>query len=368
MARYDQEDNHDDLLGNMIVLGVSLVVIAAVVIGVVAGIDNPKDDPRTAHNMTLDAICNKTDYKETCMSSLEPLGNQTEVIVYFQSAVNATVSEMAQAMKKAKVDGDSLSDEDQIMALEDCIELMELCIEEMQSVIKMVNAAPNLFYNDSGDARSSLSAVISYQTTCLEGFEETHSAYHMGQVLQKSTELASNALAIIYSYSENDDEKAESAATPRRSTYEEGVEDERFPVRFSVADRKLLQSHKKGGPRPDAVVAKDGSGQYKTITAALNAFPIDHKGRYLIYVKSGVYKENIIVAKNMPQIYMYGDGASESIIAGTDINGTRYRRATLCESLDHVYCFSFCFRLTKILDAEQKQNVSPPYKLLFFIV
>ncbi|KAE8036908.1 hypothetical protein FH972_009540 [Carpinus fangiana] len=39
-------------------------------------------------------------------------------------------------------------------------------------------------------------------------------------------------------------------------------------------------------------VAKDGSWQYASINAALSAYPDGHKGRYLIYVKSGVYEEN----------------------------------------------------------------------------
>ena len=40
MAQFDEEINQDELVGNMVVLGVSLIVIAAVVIGVVAGLDH----------------------------------------------------------------------------------------------------------------------------------------------------------------------------------------------------------------------------------------------------------------------------------------------------------------------------------------
>ena len=40
MAQFDEEINQDELIGNMVLLGVSLIVIAAVVIGVVAGLDH----------------------------------------------------------------------------------------------------------------------------------------------------------------------------------------------------------------------------------------------------------------------------------------------------------------------------------------
>ncbi|KAG2695936.1 hypothetical protein I3843_07G034900 [Carya illinoinensis] len=346
MARYDQEDREDDILGNMVVLGVSLVVIAAVVIGVVAGIDNPKDDHvGTGNNTTtLDAICAQTEYKESCISSLQPVGNQSEVIVYFKAAVNATVSEIALAMEKLKVDDGTLSDEGERMALQDCIELLDLCTKELESVNMLVNSSPKLFYNDSVDARSSLSAVITYQRTCRQGFKEFESTYNMDGVLQRSSELSSNALAIIYEHSENDDKKAESLVPPRRSTYElQGGLHDGYPAQMILAgDRKLSQYHsfrKLGGRAPNAVVAVDGSGQYTSIFAAIHSYPNGHKGRYLIYVKSGVYYENVIIAKNMPDIFMYGDGLNETIIAGNVMQGgTAYRRATLSVIGEGFFC------------------------------
>ncbi|XP_041017181.1 pectinesterase-like [Juglans microcarpa x Juglans regia] len=329
----------------MVVLGVSLVVIAAVVIGVVAGIDNTTVGVGTwNNNTTLDAICAQTDYKESCISSLKPVGKESEVIVYFKAAVNATVSEMALAMEKLKVEGGTLSDEGELMALQDCMELLDLCTKELESVNMLVNSTPKLFYNDSVDARSSLSAVITYQRTCREGFKEFESTYNMDGVLQRSSELSSNALAIIYEHSENDDKEAESLVPPRRSTNElQGGLYDGYPAQMILAgDRKLmLQYHsfwKLDGQAPNAVVAQDGSGQYTTIFAAIQSYPNGHKGRYLIYVKHGVYYENVIIAKNMTNIFMYGDGLNKTIIAGYFMDGTAYRRATLSVIGDGFFC------------------------------
>ncbi|KAL5538069.1 hypothetical protein UlMin_042279 [Ulmus minor] len=72
-----------------------------------------------------------------------------------------------------------------------------------------------------------------------------------------------------------------------------------------------------GGATPNAVVAKDGSGQYKTIEAALAAYPKNHKGRYVIYVKAGKYDEYITIPKNQINVYMYGDGPRKTIVTGS---------------------------------------------------
>ena len=63
-------------------------------------------------------------------------------------------------------------------------------------------------------------------------------------------------------------------------------------------------------------MAKDGSGQFKTITEAINSYPKKHQGRFLIYVKAGVYDEYINVDKKKPNILLYGDGPTKTIITG----------------------------------------------------
>ncbi|XP_059435496.1 pectinesterase-like [Corylus avellana] len=313
MAPYDEEEiSPDDLLTNMIVMGASLIVIAAVVIGVVAGVDSKGGPGKLGENVTLDnmmgvdEICNQTDYKESCMASLQPVGDKASVKKYLTAAINGTVSEMTNAMQKAKVNADAIGDQSlEKMALEDCVELMGLSIEEMQSVMPL---------EDVGDGRSSLSAVIAYQRACVEGLKESlyASFADFDGGLQKARELASIILAIIYENFPNDDARVE---------------------RQLMADqRKVLQDYKKAGGQmiPHASVAKDGSEEYGSINAALDAYPNDIKGRYVIYVKAGVYEENVVVAKNKTNVFMYGDGVTETIISGTNLDDTTtYRRATL---------------------------------------
>lgn len=46
-------------------------------------------------------------------------------------------------------------------------------------------------------------------------------------------------------------------------------------------------------PSPDIVVAKDGTGNFTTIGAALASIPKDNKERIVIYIKDGVYNEHV---------------------------------------------------------------------------
>uniref|UniRef100_UPI001673962D pectinesterase family protein n=1 Tax=Streptomyces lateritius TaxID=67313 RepID=UPI001673962D len=57
-------------------------------------------------------------------------------------------------------------------------------------------------------------------------------------------------------------------------------------------------------------VAKDGSGQYKTVQAAVNAVPVSNRSRVVISVKPGTYRETVNVPANKPHITIQGSGTS----------------------------------------------------------
>ncbi|KAK4479678.1 hypothetical protein RD792_015207 [Penstemon davidsonii] len=67
---------------------------------------------------------------------------------------------------------------------------------------------------------------------------------------------------------------------------------------------------------PHLIVAKDGSGNFATISEALNAMPHKYTGRYVIYLKSGIYEENVVVTQRMVNVTIYGDGYKKSIVTG----------------------------------------------------
>ncbi|KAJ8752599.1 hypothetical protein K2173_005488 [Erythroxylum novogranatense] len=53
-------------------------------------------------------------------------------------------------------------------------------------------------------------------------------------------------------------------------------------------------------------VRQDGSGEFKTVTEAVNSVPADNKQRVIIDIGPGIYKEKITVERNKPFITFYG--------------------------------------------------------------
>ncbi|KAJ0054586.1 hypothetical protein Pint_00775 [Pistacia integerrima] len=78
--------------------------------------------------------------------------------------------------------------------------------------------------------------------------------------------------------------------------------------------RKLLESVAMDNDTAHTVVAKDGSGDYNSIQEAIDAYPKDLQGRYVVYVKEGTYNESVTVSEKQPNLYIYGDGNSKTIV------------------------------------------------------
>ncbi len=69
------------------------------------------------------------------------------------------------------------------------------------------------------------------------------------------------------------------------------------------------------------VVAKDGSGDYTTIQAAINAAPDVAQKRVTIYVKNGVYHEKVVVPSWKTKITLTGQSKDSTIITYGDYHG-----------------------------------------------
>ncbi len=68
---------------------------------------------------------------------------------------------------------------------------------------------------------------------------------------------------------------------------------------------------------PDTIVAADGSGQYTTVRAAIDAAPqLTHQGagRWTILVKSGTYREIVYIQREKRFISLVGEDAEKTVI------------------------------------------------------
>ncbi|XP_034685398.1 pectinesterase-like [Vitis riparia] len=351
--------------GKVAVGGISIILVVGVAIGLIAGLhgrgghkSTDGDDEKVLSTTTkaVAAICSPTDYKQQCISSFQTLANNHSATPkdFLMAAIDITMKEVKEAIGKSESIGlAGNSSGRQKMATEDCQDLLQLAIGELQASFSMVGDAAMHTINDRAqDLKNWLSAVISYQQSCIDGFDETpevKSAIQNG--LLNATQLTSNALAIVSEISAilTSFNIPLNFTSSFRRLQEATEESDQYPSWFSAADRKLLGRVDNGKVTPNAVVALDGSGQYKSIGAALAAYPKNLNGRYVIYVKAGIYDEYITIEKNLVNIFMYGDGPRKTMVTGKKsfLDGiTTYKTSSFSVIGNGFICKSMGFRNT----------------------
>jgi pectinesterase len=75
----------------------------------------------------------------------------------------------------------------------------------------------------------------------------------------------------------------------------------------------------------DVVVAKDGTGKYNTVNAAIAAAPQHSHKRFIIYIKTGIYDEIVAIENTKPNLTLIGDGQESTIITG-NLSASNVRR------------------------------------------
>jgi pectinesterase len=79
-----------------------------------------------------------------------------------------------------------------------------------------------------------------------------------------------------------------------------------------------------GGAADVAVVSADGSGDFSTVQAAIDAVPPGNTQRHTILIRPGMYRELVDVPKDKPFISLVGTGrrAADVVITYDNANGT----------------------------------------------
>lgn len=79
-------------------------------------------------------------------------------------------------------------------------------------------------------------------------------------------------------------------------------------------------------------MAADGSGNFTTISDAINFAPNNSVDRVIVYVKQGFYEENVEIPSWKQNIVLLGDGRDVTVISGSRSVGdgwTTFRSATV---------------------------------------
>ncbi|MFS7992122.1 putative pectinesterase [Helianthus anomalus] len=129
--------------------------------------------------------------------------------------------------------------------------------------------------------------------------------------------MCSNSLALIKNMTNTNIASQVKANTLKLMT----KDGENWPGWLAAEDRRLLLSET---VTPNVVVATDGSGDYKTVSAAVAAAPTKSSTRYVIKIAPGVYRENVDIPSNKWNLMFLGGGQSKTIITANRnyANGT----------------------------------------------
>ncbi|KAK7259137.1 hypothetical protein RIF29_24736 [Crotalaria pallida] len=320
--------------GKILVSAVSLILVVGVALGVVIAVhkNNGGDDTQVrAQKKAVMTVCQSTSDQKLCHDVLSSARNagSTDPKEYLATIVKTTTEYVIKSFNltdRLSVSHGS-SDNGIKMALDDCKRMLEHAMDSLDfSTTLLRDNNIQAVHFQTPDLRNWLGAVISYQQACMEGFDESKDAEKKLkeelniQGLDKTKNITAIGLDIIADLSkilEQFNLKIDLKPASRRLLGHVEVDDEGTPTWFSHADRKLLKAGwRTRVNKPNVVVAKDGSGQFKTIKEAINSYPKGHKGRYIIYVKAGVYDEYLLNPKTNENVIIYGDGPTRTIVTG----------------------------------------------------
>lgn len=241
---------------------------------------NSDDKQVSTVQKMVKSICNATDYKTKCETGVgkevqkDPKSAQPKDIL--KASIQVAKEQVIKAINKTVAM--NFQTEKEKGALEDCKKLLDDAIEELGlSSTRVGSLEVNKLSGSTSDLNSWLSAVISYQQTCVDGFEEGKLKSAIKDAFEDAKEYVSNSLAIVEKLTSVVSSLEKVLGSSRRLLNNEGV-----PEWMSDEERRMLKAAD-DKPTPNVTVAADGSGQFKTISEALAAVPQKYQGRY-VYV------------------------------------------------------------------------------------
>lgn len=334
-----------------------------------------------AHSFT--SLCSGTLYPELCAHTLtgsDPNNPQT----YLPAAMKAAMGTVNESLERVTelITKSPQASGTQFSVLEMCRDVLRESIAQLNTSLCRVHApAAAAALNNKKQIKSSnvvtdiqhyVSAALTYHSTCITGIAEygvwdgsTDLLPNSSLRVHRSIQLLSNALALVNGIvTESSDSIPSSSSShnrrkllvtspsassssslqhlhlhrQRRNAHvDDGDVDQEllgyFPSWLSKRDRRLLQATTTTAPNANAIVALDGSGEYTSVQAAVDAAPSKSSSRWVIYIKGGVYNENVNIAAGQTNLMFVGDGAGVTILTGSkSVAGsqvTTYYTATL---------------------------------------
>lgn len=331
----------------LIIIVLCTVVLVTITIGALVGTLGPinnKDNIISSPTFSADpikAMCNVTRYSDSCYSSMSstlkassnnvtnPNPKPNELfLLSLQVALNelTKLSSLPQWILASQSYSNETNDPLVRSALLDCETLFLDAVDrinESTSSMQVGQGEKTMFLTSKmNDIRTWLSTATTDQDTCMDGLQEAGKHLiltdEVRYVMTNSTEFTSNSLAIASNVLTIPHDLKIPIHRKLLKVVDNGPDHDNlgmdFPRWVRQKDRRLLQEE---NPKPNLTVAKDGSGDFKTIIEAVNSIPKKSKSRFVIHVKEGVYVENVIVGDNYWNVMVYGDGMNRTVVSGS---------------------------------------------------
>lgn len=281
--------------------------------------------------------CSTTPHPEPCkylMADVSPQRYKPKCKQEFRTMTTEVALEQAlQVQKHAKNVGQHCRGKRKKLVWMDCDKLIDDTILQLNRTLHGIQS--NFTSCSDFDAQTWLSASLTNIETCLSSSNQLNVSNVLHPTLSTNvSQLISNCLAI-------NGELVDS----QNSTQVDG-----FPSWVTARERKLLQSTTRSlASKAIYVVAQDGSGNFRSVQAAINAASKKVANqRTIIYIKKGVYRENVAIGPGISKIMLVGAGLRYTIITGSRSAAggfTTYSTATVGTSPMSLH-FNFFYFLT----------------------
>ncbi|XP_074328143.1 pectinesterase-like [Apium graveolens] len=246
--------------------------------------------------------CNQTPNPNPCnyhMSHIPELASATNISrqqflnMAEQTALNAVISEL----RYIKSLEPRVINVGERAAWSDCLLFYNFTINSLRDTLDVTAN------RTAADIQIWLTAASTSILTCQDGFSDVNVTTNIYPLVISNnvTQLIKNCLSLNMVFFNQEKEHMQKGV--RKS----------FPENNSLFEKA------------DCVVAQDGSGQYKTITEALEASKNrkDVSQRYVIQVKQGTYAEYPVVTADMKNIVLVGDDIDNTILTGNQRIGDK---------------------------------------------
>ncbi|XXG63554.1 hypothetical protein AAC387_Pa05g1715 [Persea americana] len=295
----------------LIIAASSTVLLATIIVASTSGLfirGQSSDDQADIQAAKIQVFCQLTDFPNVCISRLtnytegDPSGSGADPKSLLLSSVAANIETVRSVNRIAKRIVEKKLDDRTQKAAEDCERLLTYAAVELNASYAGMDAATSGSMPCAlSNVLSGLSAAVEFEQTCRDGFGGGGAGTaELRAVLWNATLETRNNLALMSEFPAT----AERRRRRMRKLMAAVVDGERMVWRAARAEA-------------DVVVAKDGSGDFRTIGEALEVARKEREGRFVIHVKEGVYEESVRVTWEMKYVTMYGDGANRTVVTGS---------------------------------------------------